>query len=88
MPEQYDDTNRGVLFKNDRKETDQQPDYTGKVNVQGEEKRLAGWIRQSKAGKTFLSLSISDPLPPPELRQADGPALPKDDQPLDDDIPF
>lgn len=86
MPEQYDDTNRGVLFKNDRKETDQQPDYTGKVNVQGEEKRLAGWIRQSKAGKTFLSLSISDPLPPQETAPA--PAQPQADQPLDDDIPF
>lgn len=87
MPEQYDDTNRGVLFKNDRKETDRQPDYTGKLDVDGTEKRLAGWIRQSKTGKTFLSISVSDPLPPQELRQNHEPPAPAD-QPLDDDIPF
>ena len=29
MTDQYDDTNRGAIFKNDNKTADNQPDYTG-----------------------------------------------------------
>lgn len=55
----YDDTNSGVLFKNDRKERDNQPDYTGKINVDGKELRLAAWIKQGKKGK-FMSIRVSE----------------------------
>ena len=59
MPE-YD--NSGVLFVNDRKEKDNQPDYTGNVVINGSKKRLAGWKKTSKSDPSmyFLSLSISD----------------------------
>ena len=53
----YDNTNRGVLFKNNRKERDNQPDYTGKIDVGGTEYELAAWIKEGKAGK-FMSLSV------------------------------
>jgi len=57
----YDNTNRGVLFRNYEKENDRQPDYSGKINVDGREMRLAGWIKQSKDGsKSFLSLAVSE----------------------------
>lgn len=56
MPE-YDNTNRGVLFINDRKEKDSQPDRTGRLNVDGVEYWLDGWIK-SKDGKQYLSLSV------------------------------
>lgn len=88
MPEQYDNTDRGALFKNDKKTKPTQPDYTGRINVKGVDQRVSGWIETSQKGLKYLSLRCEDPLPPQELRQADGPALPKDDQPLDDDIPF
>ena len=57
----FDDTNRGVLFQETEKKSEKAPDYTGKLNVEGKEYRLAGWKRQSKNGKPFLSLSISEP---------------------------
>lgn len=57
----YDNTNKGVLFKNDKKGNEKAPDYTGKLNVGGKEWSLAGWKKESKAGTTFLSLSISEP---------------------------
>lgn len=57
---QYDDTNKGVLFKNDKKGNEKAPDYTGKMNVNGKEMRLAAWVREGAKGK-FMSLSMSEP---------------------------
>jgi uncharacterized protein (DUF736 family) len=56
----YDNTNSGALFQNEKKEKETQPDFTGKINIDGVEKRLAGWKKESKNGKKFLSLKISD----------------------------
>lgn len=85
----YDNTNSGVLFKNDRKETDKHPDYQGSINVEGREMWLSAWIKQGQKGK-FMSLSVK---PKEQARQAQA-ASPKpaaqgggfDD--MDDDIPF
>lgn len=54
---QYDNTNKGVLFKNDRKDSDRHPDYTGNINVDGVEFWLSAWIKEGQRGK-FMSLSI------------------------------
>jgi hypothetical protein len=49
--------NSGILFKNDRKETEQHPDYTGTINVGGVEFFINGWIKQGPKAK-FMSLAI------------------------------
>jgi uncharacterized protein (DUF736 family) len=88
MSQEYDNTNRGVLFKNDKKETDNHPDYTGSLDVDGDEFFLAAWIKTSKAGKKFMSLSVkpkgenmSKPVPAQTKRPTDFDDLP-------DDLPF
>ena len=59
---EYDDTNRGILFREKEKTNPKAPDYKGKVDVEGVEWRIAGWIRTSgKDGSRFLSLSIEKP---------------------------
>jgi hypothetical protein len=58
MPE-YDDTNRGVLFKNAEKKTPKHPDYSGKLNVDGREYFLDAWIKEGKSGK-FMSVSVKE----------------------------
>lgn len=55
---EYDNTNRGALFVNDRKERDTQPDRTGSLNVDGVEYFIDGWLKESRDGKKFLSLSV------------------------------
>jgi uncharacterized protein (DUF736 family) len=54
----YDNTNRGALFKNKDKESDNHPDYNGKVNVGGKDYFLSAWIKTSKKGEKFMSLSV------------------------------
>lgn len=51
--------NSGSLFKNDRKEKDAQPDYTGRCMVDGKIMRVAGWKKDGPKG-TFVSLKFSD----------------------------
>jgi len=55
---EYDNTNRGVLFKNDKKEKDTEADYRGNINVGGQEYWLNAWIKTSKKGGKFMSLSV------------------------------
>lgn len=54
----YDNTNRGVLFKNDKKKSDTDSDYNGSINIDGKEFWLNAWIKTSKAERKFMSLSV------------------------------
>lgn len=56
---QQDKDNSGVLFRNEKKQQEKQPDYTGTITVMSEKWRLAGWIKKSKAGQSYLSLAVS-----------------------------
>lgn len=57
MTQQYDNTNRGALFVNDRKAKDTHPDRTGTLNVEGVEYFIDGWLKDTSKGK-MLSLSV------------------------------
>lgn len=52
---------QGSLFKNDRKEKETQPDYTGKIMVNGTMYQLAAWVKESKSGLKFMSLNAQLP---------------------------
>jgi hypothetical protein len=76
----YDNTNRGVLInERDRKTKDDDRDYAGSINIDGTEYWLSGWVKTSKKGNKFLSLSIK---PKDELVASRKPAE------LADEIPF
>lgn len=86
MSGNYDNTNRGILSRNDRKEKETHADFCGSVNVEGREFWLDAWVKERKDGSgKFFSLSVKpkDAQPEQSLR---------DRQPaksnLDDDIPW
>lgn len=81
---EYDNTNRGVLFKNEEKLQDTHADYNGTINIDGDEYWLNAWIKEAKSGKKFMSLSVK------RKEQQRAPKPPKDHaapQP-EDDVPF
>lgn len=49
--------NSGVLFKNDRKEQPNHPDYRGDIVVEGVSFWLSAWIKDGQKGK-FMSLAV------------------------------
>lgn len=85
----FDQTNRGVLFVNDKKAPgSKQPDRTGSLNVEGVEYFFDGWIKKSAAGAPFMSVSVKrkDKQPgqaPQQQPQRQAPA-PKDASGFDD----
>lgn len=80
----YDNSNSGALFKNEYKEKDSQPDYKGPfTGPNGEEMEVAAWLRESKAGKKFMSVKVS----PKRVAESAKQSAPGPDD-LNDDIPF
>ena len=53
--------NTGAIFKNTNKKAEAHPDYKGTINVDGVEKEIALWIKQSSKVTNYLSVSISKP---------------------------
>lgn len=56
----YNNTNTGALFSN-KKTKDTQPDYKGKINFNGMDYELAGWIKTSENAGKYLQLKVSEP---------------------------
>jgi hypothetical protein len=79
----HDNTNRGALFRNDDKADDKHADYRGEIDVNGTAYWLNAWLKTSKKGTRFMSLSIK----PKRERSA---AKASAGRPFDDsaDIPF
>lgn len=56
---EYDNTNRGSIWKNEKKETDTHPDFTGTIDVEGVEYWVSAWKRKEGANPNAPALSFS-----------------------------
>jgi hypothetical protein len=88
---EYDNTNRGALFRQDEKKSDDDRDYAGTLNVDGTEYWLSGWLKTSKKGTKYMSLSVKPKEAPPQQKSDDDgfghkSSLSRGD--MDDEIPF
>lgn len=83
---EYDNNNRGVLFKNDKQGNDKRPDYRGSATIDGVDLNISAWIRRSqKTGDAFMALSFEPKKAAPPKR---APVM--DEKPFndDEDLPF
>ena len=85
---EYDDTNKGAIWKNDRKEAETHPDYTGSINVDGVEYWLNAWRKSEDASERAPVLKFS-------VKRKDAPRIADENNDLansgrefNDDIPF
>ena len=84
---EYDNNNRGVLFKNDKKGNDKRPDYRGSAVIDNIDLNISAWIKRSqKTGDAFMSLKF-------EPKQAARPKTMAEQNPEkfkfnDEDLPF
>ena len=90
MAEKRNNNLTGALFKNDEKQTEQQPDYKGMCEVDRVHYWVAGWINTSEKGQKYMRLRfkpklLSEQQEPP--KPAPPPAPPQMPD-FDDDIPF
>jgi hypothetical protein len=69
--------NSGAVFVNDRKEQDSHPDRAGTAMIGGVSYWVNGWLKKTKDGKPYLSLSFK-----PKTEKANPPVD------LNDSIPF
>lgn len=84
----YDNTNSGLLAKNDKQGNDSRPDYRGSINVDGREYWLSAWIKTGRdgtklAGQKYMSLSVQPkdaPAAAPSPAHAPAPARMTQDQ--------
>ena len=92
----YDNTNSGMLSRNDKKEKDTHPDFKGAINVEGREYWLSAWVKEGKPGgkmegRKYFSLSVTPKnqdtitVNPAEAKKFSNKATSFDQ--LDDDIP-
>lgn len=89
---EFDNTNRGSIWKNDKKETEKHPDFTGSLNVGGVEYWVSAWKRKPDANPKAPALSFSvkrkDEAKKPSAPQSTAPSGNQNDEFFDDDLPF
>ena len=82
--------NSGTIFKNDKKTAENQPDYRGKINVDGKEWEISLWVKEGQKAGKYFSAAIKEPWVKPYEIQA--PAKPVQTNLMnetdDDGLPF
>jgi hypothetical protein len=98
MAQEYDNTNRGSIWKNEDKDADTHPDFKGSLNVDGTEYWVSAWKRKEGANPKAPALSFTvkakegqtktDTRQPAKAQQKPNEQKPGSFDDFEDDIPF
>lgn len=93
--------NSGSLFRNDKKETDNHPDFNGSCVIGGREYWISAWTKVADSGRKYMSFSFKpkdaqQPQQRPQARQEEPRNAPRKEAPrtgtsfddMDSDVPF
>ena len=89
---EYDNTNRGSIWRNEDKTEDKHPDFKGSLNVDGVDFWVSAWKRKEGANPKAPALSFS--IKRKESATSQSPTKPNEHKndgtvfDMDDDIPF
>lgn len=75
----YDNTNKGALFINTKKEKETHPTMKGSVNIDGKEYWLSAWAKTHETKGKWLSISVEPKEKAPENAELNA---------IGDDLPF
>ncbi len=87
MPD-FDNTNRGAIWGNDKDGNDRRPDFKGSLNVNGEEYWVSAWKRKPNAKERAPALTFSIEKKEAKYQNSEKPAPANNFDDFDDDIPF
>jgi hypothetical protein len=54
----FDSSNRGTLFKNNRRRNNGDPFYKGNISIDGRDYSLSAWLKTARDGEEYLSLAV------------------------------
>jgi hypothetical protein len=60
----YDNTNSGMMARNENLKTDKHPEFSGSINVEGVDYWLSAWVNEGKPGgkmegRKYFSIKIN-----------------------------
>lgn len=85
MSEGYDNNMSGAIFKNEKRRSENSPDYTGQCEIDGTEYWMSAWIKTPRSGgKKFMSLAFTQK----DVPSNTSPAPTQNDIDFDDEVPF
>lgn len=88
----YDNTNSGMMARNENRKTDKHPEFSGSVNVEGTDYWLSAWVNEGRPGgkmegKKYFSIKLTRKEGYSTTASAARPDAGRFDD-MEDDIPF
>lgn len=84
----FDNSNRGAMWLNKNKQSDNHPDFSGSINVAGIEYWLSGWKKRADQSDQAPLVSFSVREKEVQSTAKPAPAAPGKKDDFEDDIPW
>ena len=85
-----DNKNSGALFRNEKRETEKHPEYTGKITIEGKDYYLSAWVNEMRNGQKYFAIKATPKVEATTATTTAQPAQPQTSTVPDpvDDLPF
>lgn len=67
----YDNNMSGALFKNDKRQSENHPNYRGSCEINNEQYWVSAWVKKDKNGNAYMSLSFQPKEQPAQVAKVE-----------------